>query len=77
MLTSYRSLVEEETSTRLLALRWRVASVLKQEEIKRARTAGTFYKRTDDGQSEILASHSTLEEIAGGRSAVTLKFVVP
>jgi hypothetical protein len=51
--------------------------VLKQEEIKRARTAGTFYKRTDNGQSEILASHSTLEEIAGGKSAVTLKFVVP
>jgi hypothetical protein len=77
MLTLYHPLVEEETSTRLLALRWRVAGVLKQEEIKRARTSGTFYKWTVDGRSEVLESHSTLEEIAGGNSAVTLKFVVP
>jgi hypothetical protein len=70
-------LVEEGASTRLLALRWRVATALKQENIKRARTAGTFYMRTDGGRPKILELHSTLEDIADGNPAVALEFVVP
>jgi len=62
---------------RLLALRWSVAGVLEQEEIKRvARSAGIFFKQTDDGWSKIAASHSTLAEIVDGKSDVTLKLVV-
>jgi hypothetical protein len=62
---------------RLLALRWTASGVLEQEEIKRvARTAGTFFKRTQDGWSKMAASHSTLAEIVDGESEVTLKLVV-
>jgi len=72
------TLVEEVTTMRLLALRWSIAGVLKPEETKRrARTAGSFFKQTDGKWSEILASHSTLEEIVGSESEVDLKLVVP
>ena len=60
---------------RLLALRWNVASVLKQEDIKRARTASTFYKQIDGRWSEIVTS-STLSEIVGGQSEVALRLVI-
>jgi hypothetical protein len=50
--------------------------VLEQEEIRRARTAGTFFKQTDGEWSEILASHPTLAEILDNKSEVTLKLVV-
>lgn len=69
-------IVEEETTTRLPALRWSVAGVLEQEEIRRARTAGTFFKQTDGEWSEILASHPTLAEILDNKFEVTLKLVV-
>jgi hypothetical protein len=61
---------------RLLALRWNVASVLKQEDIKRARTAGTFYKQTNGRWSEIVPSSSTLSEIVGSWSEVALRLVI-
>ncbi|KAH9956013.1 hypothetical protein BC827DRAFT_1271215 [Russula dissimulans] len=70
--------VEEVITMRLLALRWSIAGVLKPEEAKRrARTAGSFFKQTDGTWLEILASHSTLEEIVGSESEVDLKLVVP
>ena len=61
---------------RLLALRWNVASVLEQDDIKRARTASTFYKQTDGRWSEIVASSSTLAEIVGGQTEVALRLVI-
>ena len=61
---------------RLLALRWNVASVLKQEDIKRARTASTFYKQIDGRWSEIVTSSSALSEIVGGQSEVALRLVI-
>jgi len=70
------SSVVEEPTMRLLALRWNVASVLRQEDIKRARTASTFYKRIDGRWSEIVTSSSTLAEIVGGQSEVALRLVV-
>jgi hypothetical protein len=67
------SLVEGEETMRLSALRWSVAGVLEQEDKKRAaRTAGTFFKQSGRQLSE----HSTLKDIAGGGSEVTLKLVV-
>jgi len=63
---------------RLLALRWSIAGMLKPEETKRrARTAGSFFKQKDGKWLEILASHSTLEEIVGSESEVDLKLIVP
>jgi len=78
MLKLYLPLVEEETSTRLLAVRWNVAGVptLKPDVIKRARNAGTFYKVTAGALPEPLDSHSTLAQIVGSDSGVTLKLVV-
>ena len=62
---------------RLLALRWNVASVLKQEDIKRARTAGIFYKQNLNGRwSEIVPSSSTLSEIVGSQPEVALRLVI-
>jgi hypothetical protein len=61
---------------RLLALRWNVASVLKPEDIKRARTAGTFYKHISGRWSEIVPSSSTLSEIVGSQSEVALRLVI-
>lgn len=61
---------------RLLALRWNVAKVLKQEDIKRARTASTFYKQTNGRWSEIVPSSSTLSEIVGSQSEVSLRLVI-
>jgi hypothetical protein len=66
----------EETTTRLLALRWSIASVLRQEDVKRARNASTFYKRIDGRWSEIITSSSTLGEIAGNQSEVALRLVI-
>jgi hypothetical protein len=78
MLTLYHPLVEEETSTRLLAVRWNVAGahMLKPDVIKRARNAGTFYKVTVGAPPELLDSHSTLAQVVGNDSGVTLKLVV-
>ena len=70
-----RLLVEEVETTRLLALRWRVAGVLTaQEDMKRAHEAGTFSK---DGKP--LTLQSALADIRGGAgsSEVALKLVVP
>ncbi|KAH9995259.1 hypothetical protein BJV77DRAFT_1066350 [Russula vinacea] len=72
--------VEEDETTRLLALRWRVASVLKPDEMKRARDAGTFFK--EDGRSKLALQSqlSQLEDIvrdSAGKSEVTLRLVVP
>lgn len=61
---------------RLLALRWNVAKVLKQEDIKRARTASTFYKQTNGRWSEIVPSSSTLSEIVGSQLEVSLRLVI-
>ncbi|KAI9508639.1 hypothetical protein F5148DRAFT_1283811 [Russula earlei] len=69
--------VEEVTAMRLLALRWSIAGVLKPEDTKRARTAGTFFKQTGAEWSEILASHSTLAEIVDDKLEVDLKLVIP
>jgi len=69
-------LVLEETTTRLPALRWNVAGALKHEDIKRARTTGTFFRPIDSEWEEIHASHPTLGEIVAGKSEVTLKLVV-
>jgi len=64
---------DEEGTMRLSALRWNVAGVLESEDKKHAaRTAGTFFK-----ESEEIAAHSTLAEIAGSGNEVTLKLVIP
>jgi len=62
---------------RLLALRWSVSGVLRPDEMKRARTAGTFFIQTDGKWSQISAMHSTLAEIIDLKSEVTLRLVVP
>jgi hypothetical protein len=65
-------LVDVEKTTRLSALRWSVADVLlNPADKKRARTVGTFFQ-----QSDSKSTHSTLEEVAGGQSEVTLKLVL-
>jgi len=69
--------VEEEPSMRLLALRWSVAGVLRLEEMKRARTTGTFFMQTDGKWSQFPAMHPTLAEIADHKSEATLRLVVP
>jgi hypothetical protein len=79
MLTLYLSLlVEEETSTRLLAVRWNIAGAptLRPDVSKKARNAGTFYKVIAGGQPERLDSHSPLARIVGDDSRVTLTLVV-
>ena len=73
-------LVEEDDTMRLLALRWRVAGVLKPEEIQRARDAGTFFK--EDGQTELplqsqLSQLADIARVNAGKSEMTLKLVVP
>lgn len=70
-------LVEGERTMRLSALRWSVAGVLESEDKKRAaRTDGTFYKQSGSQRSKINAAHSTLGDIAGGESEVTLMLVL-
>ncbi len=68
-------LVDGERTMRLSALRWSVAEVLEPEDKKRARTAGTFFQQSEGQWSEKTA-HSTLDDIAGGGSEVTLKLVL-
>ena len=77
-LTLYLPLVEEEMSTRLLAVRWNIAGArtLKPDVMKRARNAGIFYKVTAGGPPKPLDSHSTLAQIVGSDSEVILKLVV-
>jgi len=70
-------LVMEKLTMRLLALRWVVASILTQEGIQSAHTAGNFYQLLDGSWSEIVASHSTLRELVDGQSEVTLRLVIP
>ena len=75
-----RFLVEEDETTRLLALRWRVASVLKPDEMKRARDAGTFFKEDGRSQLALQSQLSQLEDIvrdSAGKSEVALRLVVP
>jgi len=69
--------VEEESSMRLLALRWSVSGVLRPDEMKRARTAGTFFIQKDGKWSQFPAMHPTLAEITDHNSEVTLRLVVP
>ena len=76
MLTWRRPLVIEGPTLPLLALRRAVASALKQEDIQRVYTAGTFYKLIDGRWSEIVASHSTVGEIAGDQLEMTLRLVI-
>jgi len=77
MLTSYIPLVEEESSTRLLALRWNVAGApgLTEDQTKRARDIGTLYKMPG-ASDQPLELHSTLGEIAGSDPNTTLKLVI-
>jgi hypothetical protein len=69
-------LVEGEETMRLSALRWSVAGVLEPEDKKRARTAATFFKESGKQLSKITAAHSTLKDIANGKSEVTLRLVI-
>jgi hypothetical protein len=72
MLTLYIPLVEEERSTRLVALRWNVAGApgLGEEQTKRARDIGTLYKMPvpADAGDKPLDLHLTLGDIAGSES---------
>jgi hypothetical protein len=80
MLTSYIPLVDEERSTRLSALRWNVAGALKlaEDQTKKARDVGTLYNMPASGSAgdKPLELHSTLGDIAGSDSNMTLKFVI-
>jgi len=63
--------VEEEVTTRLLALRWAAASALPDvADIKSARTTGSFYKLATDESVEL---QKTIGEIAEGKKEVNLK----
>jgi hypothetical protein len=70
-------LVDGERTMRLSALRWSVAEVLDPDDNlkKRARTAGTFFQQSEGTWAKKTA-HSTLEDIAGSGSEVTLKLVL-
>jgi hypothetical protein len=80
MLTSYIPPVEEESSTRLQALRWNVAGApgLTPSQTKSARDVGTFYKMTTGASDpdELQELHSTLAGVAGNDSNLTLKLVI-
>ena len=69
-------LVDCERTMRLSALRWSVAELLDpEEEKKHARIAGTFFQQSGSEWSE-KAAHSTLGDIAGDKSEVTLRLVL-
>jgi hypothetical protein len=69
--------VDCEKTMRLSALRWSVAELLEPEDKKHARTAGTFFKyQQSESKWSEKAAHSTLEDIAGGESEVTLRLVL-
>lgn len=66
--------VSEEVTTRLLALRWAVASALPNvDDAKRARTAGSFHNLANDESVEL---QKTIAEISGGNDEVNLKLVL-
>ena len=69
-------LVEEEGTMRLLALRWSVAGALEGENMKRARTTGSFQRQTSEGWSNIPTTHQTLADIADGKQEVNLRLVL-
>ena len=67
-------LVSEEVTTRLLALRWTVAKALPDvDDVKRARTAGSFHKLTNNESVEL---QKTIAEISEGNDEVNLKLVL-
>ncbi|KAI0251701.1 hypothetical protein BJV78DRAFT_418464 [Lactifluus subvellereus] len=68
--------VEEESTIRLSALRWSVAGALDGQNIKRARTTGTFLRQTSGGLSEIPTTHETLADIANGNQQLNLTLVL-
>ena len=59
--------------TRLLALRWTVASALPDiDDVKRARTTGSFHEFTNDESVEL---QNTIAEISEGNEEVNLELV--
>ncbi|KAI0300028.1 hypothetical protein B0F90DRAFT_572741 [Multifurca ochricompacta] len=68
--------VEEESTTRLLALRWSAANVLSPSDVQRARRDGAFYLKGDEGQFTILPLHSKLSEIAAEKTEISLHLVL-
>ena len=67
-------LVSEEVTTRLLALRWTVAKALPDvDDVKRARTAGSFRKLTNNESVEL---QQTIAEISDGNDEVNLMLVL-
>ncbi|KAF8266939.1 hypothetical protein EI94DRAFT_1802333 [Lactarius quietus] len=65
--------VSEETTTRLLALRWTAASALPDvDDVKRARTTGFFRKLATN---EVIELQNTIAEIAEGKDEVDLKLL--
>jgi hypothetical protein len=76
MLTLYLCIAEEETSTRLHALRWRVAGLLAKDKIEHARNAGSFYPKAGKGAPKPFKLDSTLADVKGNDSAVALKLVI-
>ncbi|KAI9439116.1 hypothetical protein H4582DRAFT_117595 [Lactarius indigo] len=66
--------VSEEITTRLLALRWTVATALQSpDDAKRARTGGSFYKSTNN---EIVELQNTIKEVSEANGEVNLKLVL-
>ena len=77
MLTWCHPLAKVELWTRLFVLRWGVAGILERERIQSARTTGKFYTLFDGRWSKIVGLQSTLRELVGDQSEVTLRLVIP
>ncbi|KAI0263560.1 hypothetical protein BC834DRAFT_971251 [Gloeopeniophorella convolvens] len=67
---------DREGDMRLTALRWIVAGTLDEDDVKRARLSGAFFLEKEDGTHSPCALHSTIADIAAGKTEISLRLVI-